>query len=284
MPGATYVLILLYALAQPVLSVQPPVVAPDPAEPARPPITQQPLGQELPTPTPEPPVERQEAVEEPDRWAAAVDLGFASSSGNSDLTSLTTGIRLRHLQTKLFKLEWSLTFRYGESQGDVVARNLQSKLDFDVGPSARVAPFVFAAAERDPFRKLDLRTRTGSGVKYTFYREQPGEASVRVAAQYSRETFTSAAAQDVRTDGAWSMELKGNRGLGENIKVENTTTFAPVFDDFSDHNIDIASKISSKISRHLALTLTHAYGYDSTPADGVGRTDQRFQAGLTIDF
>ena len=312
MPGATYILTLLFALANsvdpllltqlPLIAQQPPVQEPaanagqlvpqpadalqpladaaDPQQPvAEPADPQQPVAEPA---DPQRPLPEQEPV--PDRWAAALDLGFASSSGNSDLTSLTTGVRLKHLQTRLFKLEWSIAFRYGESQGTVVARNLQSKLDFDVGPAARVSPFVFASAERDPFRKLDLRARTGTGVKYTFYRQEPGEASVRVAAQYSRENFTRAAEQDARTDGAWSMEFKGNRALGENVKVENTTTFAPVFHDFADHNLDVASKVSSRITRHLALTLTHAYGYDSTPADGVGRTDQRFQAGLTIDF
>lgn len=222
------------------------------------------------------------AAQQTDRWAASVDLGFASSSGNSDLTSLTTGLRVRHLQTRSFKLEWSAAFRYGESQGTVVARNLQSQMEFDVGPSASVAPFLFAAAEHDPFRKLDLRARTGSGVKYTFYREDEGTASVRVAAQYSHENLTEANA--TRTDGAWSMELKGDRTLGSALRVENATTWDPVFDDFGNYTLDVRSKLSSRISRRLALTLTHAYTYDSTPAPNVGRTDQRFQAGLTIDF
>lgn len=286
MPGATYVLILLYTLAHPFGPSRPAVTAQRPAVDEQPPQAVA-AGQQQPAGEPEPIAERavaEEREEAPDRWAAALDLGFASSSGNSDLTSLTTGVRLKHLQTNLFKLEWSISFRYGESQGTVVARNLQSKLEFDVGKAARISPFVFASAERDPFRKLDLRARTGSGVKYTFYRQDPGEASVRLAAQYSRENFTPAAGQDARTDGAWSMEFKGNRELGGNVKIENTTTFTPVFDDFADHNLDMASKISSRITKHLALTLTHAYGYDSTPADGVGRTDQRFQAGLTIDF
>lgn len=306
MPGDTFFLILFYALTHPAAPAAPAVQvvvqqdAQQTEQPALPQQTAPPAIATIPSTTrPEPPPAepaaaapspaapapaQREQEEEPDRWAAALDLGFASSSGNSDLTSLTTGLRLKHLQTRLFKLEWSVSFRYGESRGTVVARNLQSKLDFDVGPAARVSPFVFASAERDPFRKLDLRARTGSGVKYTFYREDPGEASVRVAAQYSRENFTRAADTDSRTDGAWSMEFKGNRELGSNVKLENTTTFSPVFDDFADHNIDVASKVSSRIMKHLALTLTHAYGYDSTPADGVGRSDQRFQAGLTIDF
>jgi putative salt-induced outer membrane protein YdiY len=218
----------------------------------------------------------------PPRWAASVDLGFASSSGNSELMSLTTGFRVRHLQTRHFKLEWAVSFRYGESQGEVVARNLQSKVDFDMGPTAVIAPFAFASGERDPFRRLDLRTRTGSGVKYTFYRETPGEASLRVAAQYSSDRFTTD--QDTRSDGGWSVEFKGRRDISDLLRIENTTTFDPVFDDFGDYNIEARSKVSSRISRRLALTLAHNYSYDSTPALDVGRTDQRFQAGLTIDF
>jgi putative salt-induced outer membrane protein YdiY len=235
-----------------------------------------------PPPAPALPVHQQEAA--PDRWAATVDLGFASSSGNSDLVSLTTGFRVRHLQTKLFRLEWSAGFRYGESQGTVVARNLQSKLDFDVGPDARVAPFVFASAERDPFRKLDLRARTGSGVRYSVYRNDRGDMSLRIAAQYSRENYTASANRSPDTDGAWSMEFKGSRALGNLLRIENSTTWDPVFDDFADYNLDSRSKLSSRISRRLALTLSHNYTYDSTPAPNVGRTDQRFQAGLTIDF
>lgn len=225
-------------------------------------------------------IRQQEPV--PDRWAMAVDLGFASSSGNSELLSLTTGFRVKHLQTRAFKLEWSTTFRYGESQGEVVARNLQSKLDFDMGPSAIISPFVFASGERDPFRRLDLRAKSGTGVRYLFYNEDAGEASIRIAAQYSHETFTNAEAP--RTDGGWNLEFKGNRSLGDAVKVENTTAFDPVFDNFSDYNLEARSRISSRISQRLALTLSHTYSYDSTPAQDVKRTDQRFQAGLTIDF
>jgi hypothetical protein len=290
MPGPVFLLIIMQLLA-PSLAVtaEPDITSPqEMAAATRQPPPQTPAGQaqasqtpaELPpTQTPAARAERQE-----DRWAAAVDLGFASSSGNSQLTSLTTGVRVKHLQTKVFKLEWSATLRYGESQGAVVARNMQSKLDFDVGPGARIAPFIFASAERDSFRRLDLRARTGSGVKYALYRAPAGEASLRLAALYSREHFTPAVAERTRTDGAWSVEFKGNRELGSTIKVENATSFAPVFDAISDHNLDMTSKISSRISRRLALTLTHVYSYDSTPAADVGRTDQRFQAGLTIDF
>lgn len=228
------------------------------------------------------PAARQAA--EPRRWAAALDLGFTSSSGNSDLTALTTGIRIRHLQTRVFKLDWSLSFRYGESQGDVVARHVQSKLDFDMGPGARFAPFIAASGERDPFRKLDLRSKAGSGIRYAFYRGERGDAAFRLAALYSHERFTPDAQRDPRSDGTWSLEVKSAQSLGDNIKVENTSTWDPVMGDLVDYNLDVKTKISSRISRRLALTLQHQYAFDSTPAASVGHSDSRFQAGLTIDF
>lgn len=221
---------------------------------------------------------------EPDRWATALDIGFASSSGNSDLTSLTTGIRFRHLQTSVFKLDWTATFRYGESQGAVVARNLQSKLDFDMGPDKRVSPFIFASGERDPFRRLDLRARTGSGVRYALLPRRSGETALRLAAQYSHERFTPDADLDARSDAGWSAEFSGFQNLGSSLRLENSTLFDPVLEDVGDYNLEIKSKLVSRISQRLALTLTHTYSYDSTPPPDVGTTDQRFQAGLTIEL
>jgi hypothetical protein len=48
--------------------------------------------------------------------------------------------------------------------------------------------------------------------------------------------------------------------------------------DMTDYHLGIRPKLSSRISRNLALTLTHTYSYDSTPAS-VGRAGRRFQAG-----
>ncbi|HUF49771.1 MAG TPA: DUF481 domain-containing protein [Longimicrobiales bacterium] len=220
----------------------------------------------------------------PKRWAFAVDLGFTGSSGNSELVALTTGVRVKHLQTRLFRLDWSASFRYGESAGEVAARYLQSKLEFDMGPSARIAPFISATGERDPFRRLDLKSKSGTGVRYSFYKTDRGEASLRASALYSYERFTPDAERATRRDGAWSMKLNGNRRVGESIRIENATSFDPVMGDFRDYNLEITSKLSTRITRSLALTFSHSYSYDSTPARNVERVDQRLQTGLTMEF
>jgi hypothetical protein len=123
------------------------------------------------------------------RWGVTVDLGFNGSRGNTRLTVLSTGVGVKHLITEDFRLDWSGSMRYGESEGEVVARNLRSQLGFDLNPEATVSPFFFANAERDRFRRLRMRGDGGAGAKYTFWRERNDEVSFSFAALYSREEF-----------------------------------------------------------------------------------------------
>ena len=219
----------------------------------------------------------------PDRWAAAVDLGFNAATGNTRLLLLTTGLRIRHLETESFRLDWGVTFRYGESRGAVVARSAQTSLNFDLAPKSMWTPFVFATFEHDPFRRLDLRSNTGSGVTHSLYREEDGEVTVSAAALYSHEGFT-VSTQPTRNDARWSMQAKINRRIGPSVKIENASFYKPVWDRGGDYNMQSVTKLSSKITERLAMTLSHEYLKDSTPPEGVRREDQRVQAGLTFEF
>jgi putative salt-induced outer membrane protein YdiY len=234
--------------------------------------------------TPPPADSAKQAVPKaPDRWAAAVDLGFNAATGNTRLVLLSTGFRLRHRETKEFKLEWGVSFQYGESRGTVVARSLRSNLVFDLYPESDWAPYAFATIERDPFRRLALRSNTGSGITHTFHNADKGELSISAAALYSHEGFT-VATQPSRNDARWSVESRGQQTIGSNMTIENTSSFKPVWDHAGDYNIQSVTKLSSKITQRLAMTLSHEYLKDSTPPDGVRQEDQRVKAGLTFEF
>lgn len=166
----------------------------------------------------------------------------------------------------------------------MAARHFQSKLNFDLGPAARVAPFFSLTADRDPFRRLALRSQGGTGIRHGFYKADKGEASLRAAVLYSHERFTPEADRSPRSDGAWSFKLNANQRLGETIRIENTSSYDPVMNDFSDYNVDVTSKLSTRITQSLALNVSHTYAYDSTPVESVRPADQRVQTGLTISF
>ena len=131
-------------------------------------------------------------AEEPDRWQVSAELSYTDQSGNNELRLFTGGLNLTHLQPDRFELNSTLQSRYGKSEGELVARNYYGSLSFDLYPQNRVSPFLFVDAERDPFKRLNLRASGGAGAKYTFYRPGGGSRrSVPFPSRCSLRTATS---------------------------------------------------------------------------------------------
>jgi putative salt-induced outer membrane protein YdiY len=223
----------------------------------------------------------------PDRWGIALDLGFNGAKGNNSFAILTSGLRVKRLETTAYELEWSTTFRYGESEGDVIARNLKTGLTFDLHPKDVISPFVFVDAERDAFRKLDVRTNAGAGVKYILTRSETGELSISGAALHDYENFTQPAGDSAlmsRSNARWSGRGKASKQFANGLRFENTSWYKPVWDDGGDYNIDTLTKVSVKLSSRIGLNISWNYRRDSTPPPNVKPDDQTFQAGVTVEL
>jgi hypothetical protein len=220
------------------------------------------------------------------RWDVTIDLGLNAAKGNTDLTVLSTGLGVKHLVTEEFRLEWNGSMRYGESEGEVVARNVRSQLSFDLHPEAMISPFFYADMERDPFRRMRLRSDGGAGAKYTLWRSGGEEASLSLAGLYSRQAFFPLATGEMtpaRTDARFSGRARVRRHFGD-ARVEHTSFFRPVLDELNDYTYDATTRVSTKLNELVSVTLTHIYRHNSVPPEGVGREDQSFQAGLTVQF
>lgn len=222
-----------------------------------------------------------------DRWAAALDLGFNGARGNTEIVTFATGFQLERLETRRFALEWNVGFRYGESEGHVVARNVQSSLNFDFYPSERWSPFVYVAAERDPFKRLDLRTDGGAGAKYTISDDDAASASLSLALLHRYENFSAEAGSlrpSTLNSARWSLRARAARRVRDGLRVENTTFYKPVYDRPGDYDLDSVTKLSVLLNSRLALAFSYLYRVDSTPPADVGREDQVLTAGLTVHF
>lgn len=225
-------------------------------------------------------------TERPRRWDVTVDLGLNAAKGNTDLTVLSTGLGVKHLVTEEFRLEWNGSMRYGESEGEVVARNVRSQVSFDLHPEATLSPFFYADMERDPFRRMRLRSDGGAGAKYTLWRNGSEEASLSLAGLYSRQAFFPLATGEltpVRTDARFSGRARVRRHFGD-ARVEHTSFFRPVLDELNDYTYDATTRVSTKLNQLISVAFTHIYRHNSQPPEGVGREDQTFQAGITVQF
>ncbi len=239
----------------------------------------------------QPAAEAQEAEPPPDSWRFTLDFAMSAASGNENLTVLTSALKIVHLVTDDYELEFGSDIRYGRSEGEEVARNLRAQLKFDFQPESEFSPFVFASGERDPFRKLDLRANAGAGARYRLWRASEGqELSLSLAALYSYENhrLTGAPAdagiapfaQEART--SWRLKLL--KLTGDGVQVENATFYQPRWNHYADYRLESASAVRMLVTDWIALSFGYAYQRDTTPLPDVRRDDHLMRAGVTLQW
>jgi hypothetical protein len=223
------------------------------------------------------------------RWKASAELSYTDQTGNRTLRLLTGGFKASHLQKDLFRLDASVQSRYGESDNGVVARNHRGSLAFDLNPRASVSPFVFADAEHDRFKRINVRVSGGAGAKFTVYRQPrtSEEASVSIAMLVSHEDLI-ASAQDPnpanRTLARASLRVRGSQQLPTGLRVHHVSFIQPVVDHLADYLLRSESGIRAALNKRLALSVVYQYDRTALPPQGVSPDDRILKTGLIFDF
>jgi hypothetical protein len=221
---------------------------------------------------------------EPERWSAEVGLSLNGSGGNERLTVITTDVALTHLETTDFELGFRGRARYGRSEGVEVARSVRGSLTGDFGPLRRWSPFVFAAAEHDRFRRVDLRLNSGAGLKRTFWRRGWSEVSLSGAMLYWYETLAlpDVPGGAVTHTARWSWRGRARRQVAEGTRVEQVVLFQPGWDRIEDYLLEAQATARVAVSQSLAVTSSFLYQRDSTPAPDVSPDDWSISIGLSV--
>jgi hypothetical protein len=234
-------------------------------------------------------------TDRPDRWKASAELSFTDQSGNSDLRLLTGGLNLTHLQRESYQMDAAVTSRYGRSEGDLVALNHAGALAVDLMPDGTWSPFLFTNAERDRFKRLDIRLSTGAGAKYTLYRSPTvrREASVSLALLHSFEQIAPAQpgsppeAEGFRHSthrARWSLRARTIHDLTPTVSLRHTTFFQPLWDEVADYLLNSDTGVKILMTERLALSVDYQLKRDARPPSGVEPDDRLLKTGLIIDF
>lgn len=235
------------------------------------------------------PIRAQEESAPVDRWKLSTELSYTDQSGNRSLRLLTGGVRATHLQKEAFELDAAAETRYGESEGEVIARRHYGSLSLDLAPEGTWSPFLFADAERDRFKRLDARLSGGAGAKYTFHRarENRGSASVSLALLYSYENL--AVTDDGRPGGArdlarWSLRLKGSRELRPGLSLHHVAFYQPAWAEMADYLLRAETGANVLLLERVALSVTYQLQRNALPPEGVEPDDRILKTGLILEL
>jgi hypothetical protein len=225
------------------------------------------------------------AQEVEDRWRGEVGLSVNGSGGNESLTVITSEVGLTHLEATRYELGFRGRGRYGRSEGAEVARSLRGSLNVDFRPAERWSPFLFASAEHDRFRRLDLRLNSGGGLKRTFWREEWSEVSLSGAVLYAFEDLAVAdevGGPSVTHAARWSVRGRARWQVREGTRFEQVVFFQPAWDRIGDYLLEAQTSGRVALSESLSLTTGLLYQRDSTPAPDVVPDDWSITIGLSV--
>lgn len=211
------------------------------------------------------------------------------------LRLLTGGLNVTHLQRSEYRLDGSFRSRYGRSEGELVARSHVASLAFDFQPEADLTPFLLTDAERDEFKRLDVRLSSGAGAKRVLSRTANGQeqASLSVAMLHSYERIAPIppdAGQPVIGSpetshlARWSFRGRGNYEVRDGITFRHTTYFQPLWDEVADYLLRSDTGMKILLTERLALSVEYQLKRDARPPAGVEPDDRLLTTGLIIDF
>lgn len=228
------------------------------------------------------------AQEIPSLWHPTLELGFTGASGNTSFSVLSTAASLTRLHRERFEFELSGKFRWGKSDGEVIANDVQATIKVDWVPNGEWSPFLYATASRDVIRNLDSRLVAGGGTKWTFF--QPSDntkMSISAAAVVDYENYLlPVGSTDPETvyAGRWSARVKFDHEFGSGTTFQHVSFLQPRMTNFGDYLVDVSNSLSTTLVSNISLVIHHSYIHDEVPPPGTVQNDQRLSVVLRMSL
>jgi hypothetical protein len=226
---------------------------------------------------------------ERDVWSFAAELSFTDQSGNKTLRLLTGGLKFSHQEKQNFELNGALQSRYGQSDGEVVARNYFATFNFSPHTVARLTPSFSVKAERDPFKRLDVRFVSSAGAKLTPYRAEKGagEMSLLLMSSYEFQNLKiqpSDSSDEFTHVPRWTMEMRGSQKLNQSVTAHVQSSYEPSWGELANYLLRSETGMKVLLTERLALSVEYHFNRTNQPPEGVAPEDRLFKTGIIIDF
>lgn len=220
----------------------------------------------------------------------SADLGLNAGRGRRSYATVTSGLRVSHVNRRQFELESSSTVTYVEAEGDVVARRLVTSLKGDWRPQATFSPFFFLSMEQDRIRRLALLSSGGAGMKWIAVRNAAGAVSLSAATLFTIKALSQSdiTAREAGTRDPQRLTLRASirpkvvQQFPSGLAIEVTPFWQPVIGRAGDYMIDMSSRVGYQLGARQSMFVQYTYRKDSRPPSGVVGEDQLLVFGIKL--
>jgi hypothetical protein len=175
---------------------------------------------------------------------------------------------------------------YGRGRDDTFKRRTFEHLRLRVTLDCRWKWEAFGQHELDRFRRLAVRALTGTGPALQVLVTQPVSILAGAAYMFEYERLDGRSgtldAGNRTVFHRASVYLTGTERIGETAAVTQTFYVQPRLAEPGDLRLFGELSITTKISKHFALTDAFIVSYDSRPPDGIRRYDTQLRVALLL--
>jgi len=220
----------------------------------------------------------EETTESKYKWSGSGQLGFTTTSGNSDTSNITAGLKIV-LETGNWISDVGLNILQASSDDiDTAERyTLTSKTGYKFNEKNYF--YYGSRYENDNFSGYDYTMTSGFGWGHKFYDTETQRVITEVGIGYKTEAL------DIDRTESNGIALLGKfdymRQISESTSFENLTTLESTDDNtFIQNDAGFSFKVNSKFKVKLA----HQYRHNTDVPVGIESTDTLISANLVYDF
>lgn len=217
-------------------------------------------------------------------WEGNANVGFSYTSGNSENTTMTTGLRAvksghRDNLTVYARSLWN-TNRGGNSS--ITTQNAfwgGARYDRDIND--RMFTFISYDFERDRPQKLNFRSVAGGGIGRHWIKGEDTQMDVLLGAAWNR-TWKKDGENTDTPEMINGVTLKHK--FHDRMRVQNTFTFYQNVTDISEYRFIFDTTLSTDVTKRVGVFFTIGNRYNNDPFGTSKRNDFLFTTGMKWNF
>lgn len=218
-----------------------------------------------------------------DGWEGNANVGFSYTSGNSNYTTLSTGLRAVKTggRDNLTIYARSLWYSNRNSGQMVTTQNaFWGGARYDRNLDAKNFGFVSYDFERDRPKKLNFRSVAGGGLGRHFVKKESTELDVIVGAAWNRTWQTG---ENTDTPEALAGATLKHR-FHEKLRLQNTFTFFQNVTDRSEYRFLFDATVSADVTKRVGVFITVGDRFNNDPLGTSRKNDFLFTTGMKWNF
>ncbi|MDL2223597.1 DUF481 domain-containing protein [Bacteroidales bacterium OttesenSCG-928-M11] len=218
-----------------------------------------------------------------------ISLGGYFDSGNTEKETFSLKAGVANVDS-IKEFSFDTKYLYGKTNHVLNQREFQAGLQFDYLPLSVFSPFARVEFYNNEFKKIDYRFSGMAGAKYRFYSYRKDNRtlsaySISAAILIDSEHYVKQTALDSKEKVRLSIRPQFKQILTKNIYLQGVLFYKPDVSHWDDYLITGSLNLIFLINKHLSLSCSYDYDYNSKPATSdVKKTDTHLMFNLGISF